>query len=265
MSVALARDALPMSGGAMDLRGAAVLWWLAADDEGCGDWNRLEALLDRAERDRASRFHFRHDYCSYVAAHALARCLLSSVVGGAPQEWRFTAGAHGKPEPVAAGPFRLNLSHTRGLAVAALTAVDDIGVDAEWLNRQPPAHDLAQRYFAPSECAALEAAGPADAGIEFLRFWTLKEAYVKAVGKGLSLPLQSLAFMLDPPSVSFMDGQADDPAQWQFHQFNPTPDHVVALALHYPRQRRGLRLHTVRQTAAGLGAWPCGPSAPAAA
>lgn len=211
--------------------------WLELDQVAAGQWPRLEALLDDAERSRAARFAFDRDRLAYVAAHALGRALLSQWTGGAPQDWRFRIGDHGKPEVVTAPGqplLRLNLSHTRGLAAAALTESHDVGVDVEWLDRRAPSRELAQRFFAAAECAYLDTV-PEDRFVEtFLAFWTLKEAYVKAIGKGLAQPLDSFAFSLDPLAIRFDSALADDPARWLFHRMAPTPSHLLAVALRHP-------------------------------
>lgn len=211
--------------------------WLELEAVEAGQWPGLEALLDDAERARAARYHFERDRLVYIAAHALGRALLSEWAGGAPQDWRFQVVEHGKPEvvaPAGAPRLRLNLSHTRGLAAAALVEDHDVGIDVEWLDRKAPTMDLARRFFAPAECAHLEAL-PEGAFVEaFLAFWTLKEAYVKAIGKGLAQPLDSFAFTLDPVAIRFDAALADDPARWLFRRFQPSPSHLLALALRHP-------------------------------
>ncbi|NTI44484.1 4'-phosphopantetheinyl transferase family protein [Rhizobium rhizogenes] len=213
-----------------------VVWWMRTDDAE-RHLPQLEALLDDTERARTARFHFQRDRSSYIAAHALGRSLLSTYAGGDPTGWRFTTGDHGKPEVISphSGPrLRLNLSHTHGLAAAILTLDHDVGIDVEWLDRKP-AIDLAEHFFAPAECAHLAAVAPELVHEVFLTFWTLKEAYVKAIGKGLAQPLDSFAFTLDPLSIRFDDELAGDPAHWLLRRFQPTCDHLMALALHHPR------------------------------
>jgi 4'-phosphopantetheinyl transferase len=212
-----------------------IVWWMRTDDAE-GRLPQLEALLDDAERARAARFHFQHDRASYIAAHALGRSLLSAHADGDPTDWRFATGDHGKPEviPPHPGPrLRLNLSHTRGLAAAVLTLDHDVGIDVEWLDRKP-VPDLAEHVFAPTECAYLAAVAPELAHEVFLTFWTLKESYVKAIGKGLAQPLGSFAITLDPLSIRFDSELAGNPAHWLLRRFQPTSDHLMALALHHP-------------------------------
>ncbi len=216
-------------------------WWLPLDQIEEAHWPRLSSLLTDAERERAERFHFERDKLVYIAAHALCRGLLSYCMGPPPQTWRFSVGDHGKPELICPpeGPrLRINISHTRGLAAAALTAENDIGVDVEWLQRNAPVDDLAKRMFAKKECRTLASAPEAAKLDTFLTFWTLKEAYVKAIGKGLSQPLDSFAFNLDQLGVEFDDRLADDPATWHFERHRPGPEHLMALAIRHPDKSR---------------------------
>lgn len=215
----------------------AVVWWLALDGLGQSDWPRLRALLSEEELARADRFHFERDRLVYTAAHALCRGLLSAATGAPPRDWQFSIGAHGKPEvivPAGAPRLRINLSHTRGLAAAALTVEHDIGIDVEWLDRQPHVDELAERMFAERERQQLATIPDAERTEAFLRFWTLKEAYVKAIGKGLSQPLDAFFFELGRPGIHFADPDADDPARWHFDQLRLEPEHLLALAVRHP-------------------------------
>ncbi|CDK97973.1 putative 4'-phosphopantetheinyl transferase [Magnetospirillum gryphiswaldense MSR-1 v2] len=212
----------------------AEIWWMEVAAITDDQWQRMETWLDQAERDRAGRFKFASDRHTYVAAHVLGRFLLSSWQSQVmPVEWRFSLGDHGKPEVVVAEAmprYRLNLSHTGGLAAAALTIDHPIGIDVEWLDRRPPdCLALAERFFAASECDLVRQTAPDQRMLTFLGLWTLKEAYVKAIGKGLAQPLDAFAFTLDPVAIRF-DGD-DDPGRWLFRRFSPTPRHLMALAL----------------------------------
>ncbi|NFV80417.1 4'-phosphopantetheinyl transferase superfamily protein [Magnetospirillum aberrantis SpK] len=197
-------------------------------------WPRLFALLDDSERHRAGRMGDEGQRRTYVAAHALGRGLLSHWAGQAPQHWRFVAGEHGKPEVVTTvgqPRLRLNLSHTRGLVAAALTLDHDIGIDVEWLDRKAAGMAVARRFFAADECRQLEQLEPERQDEAFLWFWTLKEAYVKAIGKGLAQPLASFAFTLEPLSIRFDHVPAVEAGRWHFYRFRPAARHVMALAV----------------------------------
>lgn len=233
----------------------AAVWWLDTDGVAEAQWPLLAALLDESEHERAARFKFDRDRRAYVAAHALGRVLLSSWHPAvAPGAWRFAVAEHGKPEvvvPAGAPRLRLNLSHTRGLVAAALAVDDPIGIDVEWLDRSPASMELARRFFAAEECAQLQGVPPERINAVFLSFWTLKEAYVKAIGKGLAQPLDSFAFTLEPPAIRFADPAADDPARWLFRRFQPTPGHALALALR-TADPASVRIETAARTAAEL-------------
>jgi 4'-phosphopantetheinyl transferase len=222
-----------------------AVFWLSTDLIGPADWPRLASLLDEAERARAARFHFERDRQVFIAGHALLRATLSRLAERAPQDWRFTVDGYGKPEAIlrpGEPRLRVNLSHTRGLAAVAATLERDVGVDVEWLERGGSTLEIADRFFAPAECAQLAAVPPERAEPTFFAFWTLKEAYIKAVGQGLSLPLDAFAFELDeagqPLGIGFVPPIHDEPSHWLFRRFRPGPSHALALAVRDPSPAR---------------------------
>lgn len=225
---------------------SVLVRWLPVSAIAEADWPVLSALLPEEEQARARRFHFRRDWESYTAAHALLRGTLSLLAAGAglsvaPADWRFSIGAHGKPEPIlpeGAPPFRVNLSHTRGLAAVAVALDREVGVDVEWLDRTNLTIDLADRFFAPAECAQLVGLSPEAEKDALFAFWTLKEAYIKAVGMGLALPLGAFAYTLDPLSIAFDARIQDEPAHWFFRRLRPTEGHVLGLALRHEAPER---------------------------
>jgi 4'-phosphopantetheinyl transferase len=129
--------------------------------------------------------------------------------------------------------LRFSLSHTRSLVACAVATQDDVGLDVEEVERRLASSSLAERYFAPSEAASLAALPPGERDVAFLRFWTLKEAFVKATGDGLGLGLDSFAFTLDPPLLAFAPESTGEPSSWRFLQLRPTPKHLLALALRW--------------------------------
>jgi 4'-phosphopantetheinyl transferase len=210
--------------------------WLVLDSIATEAESDLAALLDDDERARAARFHFARDRLAFIAAHALARTLISTQLPGAPTDWRFVANEFGKPEVVRTPgmvPLRFNISHTHGLVAVALALEHDVGVDVEVLDPGRLSLDLAERTFAASEVALVRAAPASELTAALYAIWTLKEAYIKAVGKGLSLPLDSFAFSLDPLAIQFSDG-ADLPSTWLLRRLCPTSRHALALAVRHP-------------------------------
>jgi 4'-phosphopantetheinyl transferase len=194
------------------------------------------AVLSAEERARLERFYFEKHRHSFLVSHAMLRVVLSLYADVLPAEWTFVTGSHGKPDiansiPL---PLRFNLSHTQGLAAVIVARDRDVGVDVEHVNRREVGIELAERYFAPSEVAALRAVPEPDRRERFFAYWTLKEAYIKARGLGLSLPLDGFAFDLetDRPGIAFNERIADQPAAWQFARHRPGPDHALAVAIH---------------------------------
>jgi 4'-phosphopantetheinyl transferase len=194
------------------------------------------ALLNAAEREQEPRFYFAADRRRYLVTRALVRIVLSRYLCIDPREWIFSTNAHGRPEVVNpqardAG-MSFNISHTRGLIVLGVTGRRALGVDVENLRAREVSIDIAAHYFAPPEVAALTAVAPPQQQDRFFEYWTLKEAYIKARGMGLSLPLDKFSFQLsDDRAVEMViDPElADDAARWGFWQLRPLPEYLVAI------------------------------------
>jgi 4'-phosphopantetheinyl transferase len=189
--------------------------------------------LAAAEQAQADRFHFLADQHTYIAAHWLIRQALASVDGLPPADWRFVVEKQGKPviDPALDRPdLRFNLSHTRGFVACAVSFGTPLGIDVERLSHAAAESDIAERFFSPSELSILRGMAPDQQPDTFLRFWTLKEAFIKATGEGLNRDLESFSFSLDPVSISFDPEDADDPSIWKFFELRPTPGHLLALA-----------------------------------
>ena len=193
----------------------------------------LLALLSEEERAKADRFAFAHDRDCFVAAHALLRATLSDYFARPPQDWTFVTNAWGKPRIDANdGSARLcfNLSHTRGHVAVALALDREVGVDVERVAPMRADEQVARQLFAPAEFAAFQEEPEAGRAEAFFDVWTLKEAYIKAVGLGVALPLKDFAFTRDPLRISFAPTLDDTPSRWLFRRFRPAPDIAMALA-----------------------------------
>ena len=198
---------------------------------------RWRPLLSADELAREARFYFAADRERFAIGRALTRLQLSRFLGGDPRGWRFRVNGHGRPEldlpPGTAPPLGFNVSHTPGLVACAVTSTPDVGVDVEIVTRRLN-HDIADRFFAPREVADLRALPVEQQPHVFFDYWTLKEAYIKARGLGLALPLAHFAFRLRPPAAPTIGFDAeidDDPSSWQFAQAWPDPDHRLGLAV----------------------------------
>lgn len=219
------------------------LWfWPTARLEESNRLARAVDLLSDDEKRRADGFRFETDQRSYIAAHALVRAVLSEYIPVSPAAWGFERTLMGKPavaSPAEGRPLRFNLSHSAGMAACAVTRIGEVGVDVETIHHRDFLK-IARRFFAPEEVAQLEPL-PADRQTEvFFRFWTLKEAYIKARGLGLSLDLAGFFFpdIMQPDiSIGFREDFQDDPGLWTFHRHEPDAEHQIAVALRCPRDR----------------------------
>jgi 4'-phosphopantetheinyl transferase len=195
--------------------------------------------MSEDERARYERFRLPRDKHQYLATRVLVRTTLSSYAAVPPAAWRFTANQHGRPEiyePSGVEWLRFNLTNTNGLVACAVIRDGDVGVDAEDITRAGDAASLARRFFAPKEFADFQRAPDAATQRErFAAYWTLKEAYLKARGIGLSVPLEQIAFVLSDDmrdarieaDLSVSDGAE---SEWQFALLKATDRHLIALA-----------------------------------
>ena len=217
--------------------GEVVLWWMDLGSPPAAVIAKWRACLDAAEQAHADRFRFQEDRWTYIGAHWLVRTALASVGGLRPADWRFVVDQLGKPriDPALGRPaFEFNLSHTRGFAACAVCLGTEIGIDVEALGRRRGSLDVAQRLFSSSEVSILRHTAQDQQADMFFRLWTLKEAFIKATGEGLSRALDSFSFSLDPVSIALGQGRADEETQWQFIEQRPTTQHLLALAVRRP-------------------------------
>lgn len=222
--------------------------WYTSDDE---TWDparlaRSRALMNPAERARCDRLYFERDRRLFTLARALVRCALSRYAPVAPDAWCFVEGSHGKPRidvdrvsaPEARGLY-FNLSHTHGLVACAITRMTpEVGVDVERLDRTTELLSIAGHYFSASEVADLRARPAAEQRPCFFAYWTLKEAYIKARGLGLSLPLEQFSFHLCDGAgitVSFDPRLEDQPDTWAFWLARLATTHHIALGVRRAR------------------------------
>jgi 4'-phosphopantetheinyl transferase len=210
-----------------------------------------EGILTDDELQRKNRFRFPEHRHLFLVSHALVRTVLSSYADVSPGDWRFVTNAHGRPEiagPATAPPLRFNLSHTKGLAACLVTLDREVGVDVEDCERSGDLLGVADRFFSPSEVRDLRALPADQQWRRFFCYWTLKESYIKAKGKGLAIPLGQFSFDLDRADYSgiqigFDPRLRDDPAKWQFFLFSYGRRHMVAGAVERREDEVRLRVH----------------------
>ena len=197
----------------------------------------LEQTLSTDERERAQRFCFQTDREHFIVARASLRAILGCYLDVEPDELRFCYSPKGKPalsSESLGGDLRFNLSHSDGLALYAVTRGREIGVDIERVRPELADGKIAERFFSPREVAALRALHPHLQLQAFFNCWTRKEAYIKARGDGLSLPLDQFDVSVVPGEPAALLNTTHDlgeSSRWLLRQLFPGADYVAALAV----------------------------------
>jgi 4'-phosphopantetheinyl transferase len=181
------------------------------------DPDRLYALLDAGERARARRFCFDIDRRRYIARRGQLRELLADHLGGSPQSITLTSNEFGKPF-LAGSDLRFNLSHSRNIALIAIARGGELGCDIEARDPSFPSGDIAEAFFSPNEARAFREIEAAHRVEAFFNCWTRKEAYIKARGLGVSLPLDSFEVSLAPDEPAALRIGCDG---WSVQSFEP--------------------------------------------
>jgi 4'-phosphopantetheinyl transferase len=226
-----------------------LIWYIEPESlQDTAQLSRFLEWLSPEERAQHGRFRFDQHKHSYLVSHALVRAALGLITKVDPAKFSFKINAYGKPfiaTPIQHQTLHFNLSHTEGLAAVAISRHMALGIDVENKNRQVLTQSLAEQFFAPEECHAVAQASEHERSTKMLEFWTLKESYIKAVGMGLSIALDSFAFKLATAQQAAcllrLDAQAEELDAWRFWQGQPTKDHLMALA-YKPEHANPVRL-----------------------
>jgi 4'-phosphopantetheinyl transferase len=196
-----------------------------------------QSLLSSAEQERYRRFRFDRDRHHYLVAHVLLRKVLSAYVDVDPSAWQFSQNQHGRPE--ISGPdivplLRFNLTHTNGLVACIVTLELDCGIDVEQLSVRGNLMAIAEKMFAASEQLTLKRLDGQAFLDRFFTYWTLREAYCKALGVGIAFSKKDYCFVEEDGErwgISFDDPSSDENDQWQFALARPTTEHLLAIAV----------------------------------
>ena len=207
---------------------------------GDGDESALTAILphlDDHERTRAKHFLLMEDRLAFATGRALVRSMLSAHAICPAEGWHFSPGSNGKPAigQISTVPdLRFNISHCRGIVVAAMSLGREVGVDVEFTDLQVDHLEFARAYFAVEEAKQIEALSGELRRDAFFAYWTLKEAYLKATGEGLSLPLSEYAFTLKPLQIVPRETDLKAPKGWFLWQCHLTPSHLLSVVAEPP-------------------------------
>lgn len=191
---------------------------------------RLNRLLSPDERARAGRYQFEQDRRRFIASRGALRSILGAHLRLAPERLTFRYGEQGKPalaKATAGTPLFFNLSDSGDWAVLGITDAGEIGVDIEALRPIPEIGSITERFFAPAEQAWLRSLPLHEQPWAFHRVWTCKEAYLKALGTGLSLSTQSFAFDFTVKPARLADADTG----WSIIEFAPAPAYAGALCV----------------------------------
>lgn len=182
-------------------------------------------LLDVNETTRAARFRFERDRHRYIACHGILRTLLARYVERAPADLRFDDTGYGKPA-LRDSTLHFNISHSHQLALFAISRDVTVGCDIELQDERFLAENIPAHFFSPAEVAELNAVPQAERLAAFFAGWTRKEAYIKARGLGLSLPLSSFDVSLAPGAQPLLYRGCGG---WSARAFEPTPQSSAAV------------------------------------
>lgn len=206
---------------------------------------RFRPILTRDETDRADRFLFDHLQYRFIVSRGALRVLLARYLGGAPAGIRLRYGSKGKPF-LENPELQFNASHSSGLALFGFTRGCELGIDVERIRPLTEIREIAGQFFCPEEASELMSLSPDERTQSFFLCWTRKEAYIKAVGDGLWLPLDSFRVALkssDPPRFHHLGESQTEAQAWTLHNLEPAPQYAAALA--YRDRPRSVRLFPV--------------------
>jgi 4'-phosphopantetheinyl transferase len=181
------------------------------------------ALLTKAELERCQRYKFEQHRRESLASRALIRSALSQYRTVVPTAWRFRKNEHGKPYLDSDCGLHFNLSNSVGMVVCAIAEGIEVGVDVEPHERAHNIMAVAERVFSLAERAQLNELGATEKLDRVLSLWTLKEAYIKARGMGLAMPLEKISFLYECHQGARLEidsGVDEDPARWRFCSFD---------------------------------------------
>lgn len=221
------------------------LWgiWLTASDAALAYYR---SVLPLDERQRAERFTFENLQRSYTLSRGALRILLAYYLGCPPSQIELVCGPKGKPSLRGSSRIQFNASHSGQMAVYAFTLGCELGIDVEQLRELNDPESIAARFFSAAEALELLSLKPDDRAPAFFRCWTRKEAYVKAIGGGLAIPLNRFQVTLlpgVPARFVQITGDVENAGDWALHHLEPAPGYVGALA--YRDSRRPATIHPI--------------------
>ena len=217
----------------LNLKVGEVHVWSMSLDCLPGRMEEFSAVLGTEEREHASRFRFERDRGRYVAAHGQVREILGRYVGRDPTVLRFRLGKYGKPMLINS-TIRFNLSHSRDIAMCAISSRCPVGIDVECIRKGVPVLEISKGFFTPAETIRIRSLQGLAQTVQFFRVWTAKEAYLKATGEGLSRAADSFELVFD--ERGFPCGVRNQ-SEWRLSHLSAPGGFLAALATFGPVPR----------------------------
>jgi len=210
--------------------------WQVSLDQPCLRIEELEDLLCLAEKSRAKNFVFDKHRRRFIAGRGFLRSILGKYLNQDAASLEFSYGPQGKPVLVSGSlhdRLHFNVSHSHEIALYAISRNRQVGVDVEYLRARQDVEGIAQHYFYPDECKVIQSLSAEKKKETFFKAWTVKEAYAKATGEGLSV-LEQVETSLSPDGpAALLDihGNPGALARWSSCQIHPSPEYMAALVV----------------------------------
>lgn len=211
--------------------GEVHVWQICLEQRG-DMLDRFRRTLESGELDRAGRFHFERLQRHFLVSRGFLRYVLGQYLGAKPSELRFTYNDYGKPSLAGEESLQFNMSHSHEIGLVAVTRDAALGVDVEHIRADFASEDIATRFFSRLEVETFNALPKEERVAAFFRCWSRKEAYIKAIGKGLSQPLDGFDVTLAPadPAALLRAGK-EDMLEWSLSDIDIGSDYASALAV----------------------------------
>jgi 4'-phosphopantetheinyl transferase len=214
--------------------------WKASLDPPAGIIERLNLLLSEDEHQRSERFYHATDRHQFVAGRGILRRILSAYLELAPDELKFEYNQYGKPflSPDRGGSkLDFSLSHSNGMALYVVARGRRVGIDIEFAQEDFATLEIAERFFSKEEIESLKAVPITRRTDAFFNCWSRKEAYIKAIGMGVSYPLDGFTVSVDPgttPALLRVASDASEAARWKMYELEVSNRHAAALIVENP-------------------------------
>jgi 4'-phosphopantetheinyl transferase len=221
----------------MKLRDSEVHLWLASLHLEASRVDALRLILSKNEIRKAAQFRFKEDCNQFIVARGMLRTILGHYISVPPEELDFLYGSRGKPtlaSQFSKEKVQFNMSHSHNLALYIITRNRQVGVDLEFVQTIPEVNQLVKRFFCTQEQAAFRALSPEERQEAFFRYWTCKEAYIKARGEGFALAPDQFGVSISPGNPTKLLVRSENPnevSRWSFCELQPAPGYIAAFAV----------------------------------